>query len=332
MGLGAGRGGRPVWQANREAGEPRVSSVQDYLAFGLRIRSEIELPELAPALDDAAKLPLVTVTRGHIPTEIPNTTALGAHSLIGDQDYVLNITSVGRFHAKSGEQIIIDALPDASERNIRIFLLGSMMGALCHQRGLLPLHASAIEYEGGAIAFVGDSGAGKSTLSAYLHDKGYPLLCDDVCVVSRDANAGAPMAWPGVRRIKLWQDALSALRGEGTNLERVFDGMDKYHVPVTSVAEHKPLPLKRIYLLENATEEKAHSITRLTGVSALNAVLTQTYRRFIGDLMGNREQHFKMGAELLRSVRIYTLRRHRGFDVFERETARLMEHIRDQTV
>ena len=73
-----------------------------------------------------------------------------------------------------------DNVPDA---NIRLYLLGSAMGVLLHQRGLLPLHANAVEIDGKAFAFMGASGSGKSTLAAWFHDHGYRIIADDVCAV-----------------------------------------------------------------------------------------------------------------------------------------------------
>ena len=92
---------------------------------------------------------------------------------------------------RDGNQIVIDAAPDATDRNVRLFLLGSALGALLHQRGLLPLHANAIDLGGGAVAFSGHSGAGKSTIAAWFHDRGHRILADDVCVVGFDQSGRA---------------------------------------------------------------------------------------------------------------------------------------------
>ncbi len=47
-------------------------------------------------------------------------------------------------------------------------------------QGFLPLHASAVRTEKGALVMTGDSGAGKSSLSIALHRLGMPLLADDL--------------------------------------------------------------------------------------------------------------------------------------------------------
>ncbi len=301
---------------------------QDYLAFGLHLRSEIPLPELAVAPGGNDGLPVVTIRIGAVPENIDDPRHSNSNMQVAHDDFLLTAAGAGRYRVRGGEEIVVEPSPGAPERSVSMFLLGSAVGVLCHQRGLLPLHACAVEVDGGAMAFVGESGAGKSTLAAYLHDRGYRLLCDDVCVIGQ-GESGTPVAWPGVRRIKLWQDALTALRGGHGNLEPVMEGQDKYYVPVTSVSDHRPLPLKRIYVLDNADAPEDAGITRVIGASAINAVITQTYRRGIADKMGTRQRHFRQGAAMLKSVGIFTFRRQRGFDVFEREAARLEQHMRD---
>ena len=51
--------------------------------------------------------------------------------------------------------------PDVLEGDVRAYLLGTAIGALLHQRGLLPLHASAVEVNGRAVAFIAPAGHGK---------------------------------------------------------------------------------------------------------------------------------------------------------------------------
>ena len=72
----------------------------------------------------------------------------------------------------------------ANEDHVRLYILGTCMGALLLQRKILPLHGSAIAINGKAYAIVGDSGAGKSTLASAFLNKGYQLLSDDVIPVS----------------------------------------------------------------------------------------------------------------------------------------------------
>lgn len=212
--------------------------------------------------------------------------------------------------------------------NVRLFLLGSALGILCHQRGLLPLHANAVVARGGAYAFAGVSGAGKSTLAAHFARASYPILCDDVCAVSFDERE-MPLAWPGLRRIKLWADAAEAFGHDKAELARVAEGLDKYQVPLGSAEAVSAVPLRRLYLLERAERRTDTSIERIQGVEAVRAAMSQTYRDIYLKGLGLEAQNFHQCAALVREIEVYRVRRAWGYDVFEREAARIEQHIAD---
>jgi len=209
---------------------------------------------------------------------------------------------------------------------VRAYLLGSAMGALLHQRGLLPLHANAIEIDGRAIAFAGPSGSGKSTLAAYFRARGRRLLSDDVCAVSFGPG-GEAVAWPGVPRIKLWTDALAAFGHSAGDLEKVVNWEDKYSLPMTMAAPSGPLPLARIYLL-GAAQGKSR-IEALSGAAAFDAVASNIYRSEFAGPLGRAESLFANSLSLVRSTGLYLAERRLGFDVFEAEVERLERHIAD---
>ena len=119
------------------------------------------------------------------------------------------------------------------ERNVRLFLLGSAFGVLLHQRGLLPLHANAIEIDGRAVAFMGPSGAGKSTLAAWFHDRAFRVIADNVCAISRNSE-GRRQAAPGLPRLRLWAEALELMGRSSHALNRSFvdDDDEKFDVPM----------------------------------------------------------------------------------------------------
>jgi hypothetical protein len=68
-------------------------------------------------------------------------------------------------------------------------------------RGFEVFHASAVELDGRAVAFVGPSGSGKSTLALRLAAAGAGLLTDDVLAV--DGLGEALVAHPAVGQVKV---------------------------------------------------------------------------------------------------------------------------------
>ena len=210
-------------------GGARPAVYRDYAVFGLRIRSNVELPELFPASGGAA--PDVTIELGSVPV-VTHGEADGLNQVNGE--FVLVIPKVARYGIEAGKRITVDAEPGVPERNVRVFLLGSAFGVLLHQRGLLPLHANAIEIDGAAVAFMGPSGAGKSTLAAWFHDRGFRVIADDVCAVSHDFE-GRPQAAPGLPRLRLWAEALELMGRSSHGLNRSVlndDDDEKFDVPI----------------------------------------------------------------------------------------------------
>ena len=272
-----------------------------YRVFGVTLRSEIELPELPPAPDLP---PDVTVSWGNVPpvgaTEDPyglSVTEFGA---------TISIASVARFQVSGGTQIRIDANPDAEEATIRLFLMGTAMGALFCQRRIFPLHANAIVFDGQAVAFAGPSRAGKSTLAAAFLDRGHAILSDDICVINSGIN-GTFVAEPGIPRVRLWSDAIKRSGRDSSVLKRVRSGMDKFVVPTRAAQPEQALPLRAIFVLgADGPEVRART---LQGFSAIEALAANTYRASFLPMIGDPSAHFAMCLKIAQRVPILELQR-----------------------
>ena len=302
------------------------ASAAFYSCFNFRLRSELPLDELIPALDVGDDRPVVEVRFGTIPESLTGAAAPRHGIQAAGGQALLTVPNVARYLVRDGVEILVDPLPGVSERNLRLFLLGSALGLLSHQRGLLPLHANAVVVDGGAVAFAGRSGAGKSTLAAHFQRSGYEVLCDDVCVLSFDAD-GKPFAWPGLPRLKLWGDAANAFGHDTAGLDRAMDDMDKYHVPIAAAGLPRPIPFKRLYVLSRAEEGQEGEIRRLRGREAMDAVLAQTYRGAYLETMGLSGRHFAQCATLIASAEIWSASRAWGYEVFTKEAKKLESHV-----
>jgi hypothetical protein len=286
----------------------------------LHIRSDLPLPELLEAENSSP--PQVTIGIGKVP-EAPDA---GRRTQLTEGGLLLNIDGVGGYFIKDGSTIIVEPDPGVPDANVRIFLLGSAMGALLHQRGLLPLHANAVEIGGRAFAFMGESGAGKSTLAAWFNDQGFRIVADDVCVV-RFADDGRPQVCPGVGRLRLWREVLDATGRDAADYQRSFfgkDARDKYDVPLARPsATDTAIPLAGIYLLERS---ESLTIERLTGVAAAEAVFANTYRGLLIPLTGSTHNHWTASVQLVRSTPVFRAGRRWGLDLLAEEYSGLLEH------
>ncbi len=276
----------------------------EYRLFGLPIRSALPLPELVPDAHGAADP--VEIRLGAVAPPPPQDASTHWLTRVPD-GAVLSVTDVGRFAIREGREIVIDPDGAASERNLRLFLLGSAMGALLHQRRLLPLHANAIDVDGKAVAFLGHSGAGKSTLAAAFHDAGHDILSDDVCVVTPDA--GDFVAHPGIPRLRLWRDAIERSGRETDDYERAFDALDKYTVPVAIASRSSALPIGSIFLLARGSDTSSVEIRPLRGTAAMRALMENTYRGGFIPITGDTRAHFEACLALSRAVPVFELSR-----------------------
>lgn len=302
-------------------------TLYDYSVFGLHIRSELPLPELAAMPMEAAPAPDVHIYIGDTGA-IAEPHHVGPVYQVGTNDYRLDIRNTAQYRVRSGTEIIVAPCAGSSARNVRLFLLGTAFGALCQQRRLLPLHASAIEVDGQCVAFAGPSGIGKSTLAAYFHGRGYTVMSDDICVVSLDSQ-GRPRAWPGIPRLKLWREAADALARDVSALEPDHDGLEKYHFPIEHRANRGSLPLRRLYIFHTAHLPAQEGIALLTGTAVFDAVLDNTYRRHLLAPMGQASAHFEICRGLMKQTGVYSAGRRKGFDVFAAEAEKLEKHFRD---
>lgn len=298
-----------------------------YSAFGLNIASQIKMPELAKG--ETTDSIDVEISFGAVQTMLQGGREVEP-GVIATADALVLDYAPARYLIRGGREIVIAPNAGSSERDIRSYLLGSAIGAICHQRGLLPLHANAVEVDGRAIAFAGSSGAGKSTLAAYFRNSGRRLLCDDVCVISFD-SAGKPLAWPGIPRIKLWSDALAAFGRDAGDLERVYDGEDKFSLPFPPDPPLTAFPLRGIYLLGLAVPDSPPEIRPLVGAEAFNAVISNIYRWEFAAPLGRSQTHFANVVSLLKSTEVFAADRRWGFDVFRAEAERLERHIEGAT-
>lgn len=269
-----------------------------YTAYGLTIESAIRCPELSPGGND----PDVAFRYGDVPTALENPKDQGVLFQVEPGRFLLRLDKVARYLVSGGREIVVDRAPDSDEDAVRLFLLGSALGALLHQRGLLVLHGSAIETPRGAVVFVGPSGNGKSTLAAAFYRRGYRLVADDVCaVVLNEENA--PMVLPAYPQLKLWADVVKRLDRAQDNLRRVRPHLEKYALPVSDSFVGHALPLYAVYALHSVNTQTLEMEPR-DGMGKFAVLTRNTYReRFLKGL-DMKPNHFQLASTAAKQIRV----------------------------
>ena len=190
-----------------------------YYIFGLNIASVVLLPSRPVHHLQPDATPDVIIEYGKTPPELTNPRIKGVRYQAAPSEFLLWVDNVARYYVRDGNQITIMPEAGANDDDILVFLMGSAMGALLHQRNMLVLHAGAIAVNGESVIFCGRSGIGKSTLAAGFHRRGYPFLADDVCAIT--THNGRPAVIPGFPRLKLWDDVLKRLNTDKDELKSV---------------------------------------------------------------------------------------------------------------
>ena len=224
-------------------------------------------------------------------------------------DLRLTVDDIGCFRITGGERIAWHRLHSGvSDQDISTFLLGSAVGALLIQRGILVLHGNALEKDGQAIVCMGHSGAGKSTLAYALMQQGWRLLADDLVAISPDG-----LVLPGIPRIKLWHDAAKAFDLDPVQLPPIRQGMHKYLLMGEAVQRAtEAVPLQALYLIHqrrhDSPDPDASRITRITSQKAAALRLrNQAFRpRFVRGL-GQEGLNFMALARLQSRVPLASL-------------------------
>jgi hypothetical protein len=260
-----------------------------YHAFGMEIESQISIPEFLPS--KMAQPAKITIRLGKVPETLPGATFSGVRFQAAPGKFQLWVDKVARYLIKNGNEIIIDSCENAKGNDIRLFLLGSAFGALLHQQEILPLHGSAIIYNNQAIIFSGISGAGKSTLAASFGKLGYPVITDDICMVTL-SDKNIPMVYPSYPQMKLWSDSLDKMGEDKSTLKKVRDGILKFSVPFPDNFHCDPVILAGIYVI-TSKNTPGFNLEIIKGIEKFNTVKNNTYRLNFIKGIGTMASHFK---------------------------------------
>ncbi|WP_078545773.1 HPr kinase/phosphorylase [Litchfieldia alkalitelluris] len=277
-----------------------------YRAFGLNIVSDIQIEELQKTT--------IPDSESNIFIELGDLSMVWEESIktteyfVIKEDYIfVHIPKVAIFKIQKGNNIIVSPISPIKMDAIRLYLLGTCMGSILIQRGILPLHGSAIEVNGKAYAIVGDSGAGKSTLASAFLRRGFRLISDDVIPVSLSKD-NIPMVTPAYPQQKLWQESLTEFGIESTNLRPIIDRETKFAIPVPNQFVNQQLPLAGIFELVKTNNEEI-VIKEVKNLERLQKLFYHTYRNFLIEHAGLLEWHFSFITRLLNDIKIYQIKR-----------------------
>lgn len=278
-----------------------------YLVHGLNVRSAVRL-DAPTTRASRVDVKIRLGERRAIPDATPEGRLLarlslpaGGYSLTaGANGYVFRVHGLCDFAlGRSGCDVNVHLTPDA-DQELASLLIGGVLAAMLALEGHSVLHASAIEADGGAVAFIGGSGTGKTTLAALCCAAGARLVTDDVLRIELRGDAG--WCFRGSRELRLRPGAaqlatqLTAWAEHSTTDQRTA---------VRAVAtEQGTLPLAAVVAPRCVHDATALHIERLRGSAAMLELLR--FPRTVGwvDAEHSR-QDFGRLAKLAETVPVY---------------------------
>lgn len=292
-----------------------------YKAYGLKISSEIELPELSEG--EGGNTFDLMIRKGEINLPGQRATSIfrrGIKASFGshpENGLFLHWEGVADFQAVDGRLLTVDAFtkdPDV----LSLFTVSEALGLILFQRGMFLLHASSVKVGDEAWCFMGAPGAGKSTTAAAFIKAGCQMLSDDLTAITFD-KTGKAFIIPAYPQIKIWDNTVNGLDYDRSGLTPVSEGVNKFSFQPRDNFAHEPIALKQVFFMH-----KAKNRPRLEELTA-SEIPIQMLKNFPlpvrllkGDILKN---HFVQSFRCASSAKIWKKRRPDGFQNLEQWAA-----------
>ncbi|WP_282096361.1 hypothetical protein [Epibacterium ulvae] len=260
-----------------------------YDVFGLVIRSDFTLEALSEAtLPEAA----ANQRKGQKPELVVRRVSGLKRPEQHSHDPFFDITpevqymhwqAVGTFVVRSADLVEIEPGEGIDDHLVSQPLLGLVMSIVLERRGVLCLHAGAVNIGGRAALFLGDKGAGKSTTCAMLLNTGALPVTDDLVAVETTETGKAHIR-PGFSRMKLWPDSIAALNLSATAADvQVHPRISKIQKAMPQMVEQTPVPAACGFFLNRSQDVTQLEVSRLAPHEALPLLMRFTFMARYGE-------------------------------------------------
>ena len=280
-----------------------------YKAFNLNVYSQIPVSGL---VEHSSGAPEIIIKEGRVPENLKQPLNKGVLFQANEKEFLLHVDGLAGFYVQNGQTITVEIKDTSSRDDLSAFILGTVFGALLHQRRLLPLHGSAVLYKNEGVIFSGNSGAGKSTLAAAFIEKGARLLADDISLIGFDKDK--PQIIPAFPGMKIWEDSLIELGKNPGRFNPIRKDLKKYLYPVEKF-HNQEIGLKCIFVISTHNIEK-FEIKDIQGIEKFNTLKNNTYFFRGMNKTGILEKHFQLCNQLAQNIAvIHIIRPNSGFKI-----------------
>lgn len=276
-----------------------------YKAFGFVVESYCPILQLQPA-DIAAEADIQIKE-----AKLPELASLPAYrERVTDNIIEFNFPVAGFFRISNGNLIEADLNDACTHEMASLYFMGSCMGAILHERQLLPLHGSCVTNGKQSVLISGDSGAGKSTLASEFINNGWKLVTDDVSLI-RDFDKEQPLVQSSYPSQKMWKDTMDRYKVQILDIHSLYTRgeREKFGVSAAAYFYEGTAPLSLFVQLFAHDEDQL--IQPIEGIEVLDRIVKNTYRaHFITDK--NRNAYFQKCVALSQHLPIAMVVRRRN--------------------
>lgn len=273
-----------------------------YRFYDLIFLSEIGLPS-NPVVEQNHD---IIVKMGIIPKKIKHEFKRKDNYIYTGTSIYLYIEGLAYYYINNGNEIVIEPLGQDNEDELIAFFMGPCLSMLLIQRGVIPLHGSAVSINGKAFLILGYSGSGKSTLAAALGQKGAQLICDDIIMI--DGSDDKLDVISSNQHQKLWKDSLEQLGLDPENHLKMIDGKDKYYIESDGVTKDYRTELSGVIILEQTSDIELYC-RQCNMKEALENVIKYTFwQSLINEITGDKE-FFIHCTNMVSNYPVYVIRR-----------------------
>jgi hypothetical protein len=241
--------------------------------------------------------------------------------------YLLRFPRLADFAiAADGASVTCYPGPHVPEDTVQHLYQYQVLPLALSQQGKLVVHASAVEVDAGAVAFVATTGSGKSTLAAHFAVNGFRFLTDDGLVL--DPTSRHHVARPSHPSIRLWEDSTMALMSADAIAAPTLAYTSKSRFLASDQLPYcpDPLPLQRVYFLQ---ERDAPQIA-FRPLGAQEAMVEWMRHSFVLDVEEKPRlaSHFARVGRLAREPIHFTLEFPRRFTALPQVRCAIVAHAR----
>ena len=274
-----------------------------YKAFGLILESEFPIHQLQQIPPQEPQVRIVRADLSGLTREQRKFTGPEGCYFRG-QDYCSH-------RITGGNLIEVDPRADYDPSMLGVYLMGTCMGAVMYQRGIMMLHGSCVTDGRRSVLLTGDSGAGKSTLAAEFLRRGWKLITDDVSALY-DIDR-VPLVQSSYPSQKLWQDALDRYERPETDVHSLYfsDTRQKFGVDVSHFFFDGRAPLSMVVRLIPGADDC--TLEAIEGMTKVDQLMRNTYRRELIE-QHRLQEHFQRCVTLSTKIPMAVVTRMDGQD------------------